>query len=251
MTPESQSLSGRSVFITGAARRIGAAIATELHAAGMNTVLHYRTSRESAQILCDTLNDRRPKSAMLCAGSLENAAACESLAQSAVSAFGELHALVNNASAFFPTPMGKTTDAEWDALFDVNLRAPFFLSQACAPELAKNQGCIINLTDIYAERPLADHPVYSASKAGLLSLTRSLARELSPNVRVNAVAPGAILWPETGESEAVQNQILSRTPLERLGNPADIAKTVLFLIQDAPFITGQVINVDGGRTVVP
>ncbi|NBT29425.1 MAG: SDR family oxidoreductase, partial [Gammaproteobacteria bacterium] len=125
------------------------------------------------------------------------------------------------------------------------------LSQACAPELAKNQGCIINLTDIYAERPLADHPVYSASKAGLLSLTRSLARELSPNVRVNAVAPGAILWPETGESEAIQNQILGRTPLERLGNPADIAKAVLFLIQDAPFITGQVINVDGGRTVVP
>lgn len=251
MTPESQSLSGRSVFITGAARRIGAAIAEQLHAAGMNTVLHYRTSRESAQILCDTLNDRRPNSAALCAGPLENAAACESLAQSAVSAFGELHALVNNASAFFPTPMGKTTDVEWDALFDVNLRAPFFLSQACAPELAKNQGCIINLTDIYAERPLADHPVYSASKAGLLSLTRSLARELSPNVRVNAVAPGAILWPETGESEVVQNQILSRTPLERLGNPADIAKTVLFLIQDAPFITGQVINVDGGRTVVP
>jgi len=251
MPAQPQPLAGRTVLITGAARRIGATIAEHLHTAGMNVVLHYRESGQQAQTLCDALNRQRAGSAVLCSGALDTAAACETLSRSALAAFNGLHALVNNASAFFPTRMGQTTEAEWDALFDINLRAPFFLSQACAPALAKSRGSIINLTDIYAERPLAGHPVYSASKAGLLSLTRSLARELSPTVRVNAVAPGAILWPETGESETVQQQILDRTPLERLGDPSDIARAVLFLLRDAPFMTGQVINVDGGRTVIP
>ena len=168
-----------------------------------------------------------------------------------MNAFGRVDALINNASAFFPTPMGEVTNDHWEALMGVNLKAPFFLSQACAKALASAHGAIINLTDIYADRPLPHHPVYSASKAGLVALTRSLAQELGPDVRVNAVAPGAIIWPESGDSEENQNEILRRTPLGRLGDPQDIADTVKFLLCDAPFITGQIINVDGGRSVRP
>ncbi|HCX87568.1 MAG TPA: pteridine reductase, partial [Gammaproteobacteria bacterium] len=156
-----------------------------------------------------------------------------------------------NASAFFPTPVGEVTQAHWETLLGVNLKAPFFLSQACAKALTSTRGAIINLTDIYAERPLPTHPVYSASKAGLLALTRSLAQELGPNVRVNAIAPGAILWPESGDTQENQEEIIRRTPLGRLGDPQDIAGTVLFLLRDASFITGQVINVDGGRSARP
>ena len=251
MTIRSDSLKNKSALITGAARRIGASMATCLHDQGMNIIVHYRQSEEQAKTLCEKLNQKRSNSARLCQGDLKTVADCEKIANDAIESFGRLDALINNASAFFPTPVGEATHADWEELLNVNLKAPFFLSQACAPSLRKYHGAIINLTDIYAEKPLAGHPIYSASKAGLLSLTRSLSWELAPEVRVNAVAPGAILWPEAGESEAVQNQILSRTPLNRLGDPLDIAQAVLFLLRDAPFITGQVINVDGGRTAIP
>ena len=251
MTTRSSSLKNKSVLITGAARRIGASMATCLHDQGMNIIVHYRQSAEQAQTLCEKLNQKRPNSARLCQGELKTVADCEQIASDAIEIFGRLDALINNASAFFPTPIGKATHSDWEELLNVNLKAPFFLSQACTPSLRERQGSIINLTDIYAEKPLAGHPIYSASKAGLLSLTRSLSQELSPDIRVNAVAPGAILWPEAGESEEVQTHIISRTPLKRLGDPLDIAQTVLFLLRDAPFITGQVINVDGGRTVIP
>ncbi|XXK21618.1 pteridine reductase [Arenicellales bacterium nBUS_48] len=251
MTTRSSSLKDKSVLITGAARRIGASMATCLHDQGMNIIVHYRQSAEQAQTLCEKLNQKRSNSARLCQGELKTVADCEKIASDAIKTFGRLDALINNASAFFPTPVGDATHSDWEELLNVNLKAPFFLSQACTPSLREHQGSIINLTDIYAERPLAGHPIYSASKAGLLSLTRSLSQELSPDIRVNAVAPGAILWPETGESEEVQTDIISRTPLKRLGDPLDIAQTVLFLLRDAPFITGQVINVDGGRTAIP
>ena len=251
MTAPDHSLKSKVALITGGAKRIGAAIATTLHAAGMDLVLHFRRSAAEAQSLADELNDTRPNSVVLAKGDLENSEDCAALAKQAIEAFGRMDALINNASAFFPTPMGEVTNDHWEALMGVNLKAPFFLSQACAKALASTHGAIINLTDIYADRPLPRHPVYSASKAGLVALTRSLAQELGPGVRVNAVAPGAIIWPESGDSEENQNEILRRTPLGRLGDPQDIADTVKFLLCDAPFITGQIINVDGGRSVRP
>jgi len=237
--------------VTGGARRIGAAIARTLHAQDMNIVIHYRHSAGDAQSLSDALNAERPGSVELVKGNLENTQDCSRLAQQAIEVFGRIDALINNASAFFPTPVGEVTQAHWETLLGVNLKAPFFLSQACAKALTSTRGAIINLTDIYAERPLPKHPVYSASKAGLLALTRSLAQELGPDVRVNAIAPGAILWPESGEAQENQEEIIRRTPLGRLGDPQDIASTVLFLLRDASFITGQVINVDGGRSARP
>ena len=251
MTNTQHSLNSKVALITGGAKRIGAAIATTLHNAGMDLVVHFRHSAADAQSLADELNDTRPNSVVLAEGDLENSEDCATLAQQAIDAFGRMDALINNASAFFPTPIGEVTNNHWETLMGVNLKAPFFLSQACAKALASTQGVIINLTDIYAERPLPNHPVYSASKAGLVALTRSLAQELGPNVRVNAIAPGAIIWPESGDSEENQNEILRRTPLGRLGKPRDIAGTVMFLLRDAPFITGQIINVDGGRSARP
>ena len=251
MTNTQHSLNSKVALITGGAKRIGAAIATTLHNAGMDLVVHFRHSAADAQSLADELNDTRPYSVVLAEGDLENSEDCETLAQQAIDAFGRMDALINNASAFFPTPIREVTYNHWETLMWVNLKAPFFLSQACAKALASTQGVIINLTDIYAERPLPNHPVYSASKAGLVALTRSLAQELGPNVRVNAIAPGAIIWPESGDSEENQNEILRRTPLGRLGKPRDIAGTVMFLLRDAPFITGQIINVDGGRSARP
>ena len=251
MTNTQHSLNSKVALITGGAKRIGAAIATTLHAAGMDLVVHFRHSAAEAQSLADALNNTRPNSVVLVEGNLENSEDCTSLAQQAIDAFGRMDALINNASAFFPTPIGEVTNDHWEALMGVNLKAPFFLSQACAKALESTHGVIINLTDIYAERPLPNHPVYSASKAGLVALTRSLAQELGPDVRVNAIAPGAIIWPEFGDSEENQNEIIRRTPLGRLGKPQDIAGTVLFLLRDAPFITGQIINVDGGRSARP
>ena len=251
MSSPQHSLDSKVALITGGAKRIGAAIATTLHATGMNLVIHFRHSGAEAQSLADALNETRPDSVVLVEGDLEKPEDCTVLAQQAMNAFGRMDALINNASAFFPTPMGEVTNDHWEALMGVNLKAPFFLSQACAKALTLTQGAIINLTDIYADRPLPRHPVYSASKAGLVALTRSLAQELGPDVRVNAVAPGAIIWPESGDSEENQNEILRRTPLGRLGDPQDIADTVKFLLCDAPFITGQIINVDGGRSVRP
>jgi len=251
VTAPDHSLKSKVALITGGAKRIGAAIATTLHGAGMDLVIHFRHSAAEAQSLADTLNETRPDSVVLAKGDLENSEDCTSLAQQAIEAFGRMDALINNASAFFPTPIGEVTNDHWEALMGVNLKAPFFLSQACAEALESTHGVIINLTDIYADRPLPHHPVYSASKAGLVALTRSLAQELGPDVRVNAIAPGAIIWPEFGDSEENQNEILRRTPLGRLGKPQDIAGTVLFLLRDAPFITGQIINVDGGRSARP
>ena len=251
MTNSEHSLNSKAALITGGAKRIGAAIATILHAAGMDLVIHFRRSAAEAQSLAAALNETRPDSVVLVEGDLEKSEDCAALAQRAIDAFGRMDALINNASAFFPTPIGEVTNDHWEALMGVNLKAPFFLSQACAKALASTHGAIINLTDIYADRPLPRHPVYSASKAGLVALTRSLAQELGPGVRVNAVAPGAIIWPESGDSEENQNEILRRTPLGRLGDPQDIADTVKFLLCDAPFITGQIINVDGGRSARP
>ena len=245
------SLDSKVALITGGARRIGAAIARTLHAEGMNLIIHYRNSGDNAKTLADELNQHRSGSVALAKADLEKTEDCSRLAQQAIDAFGRIHALINNASAFFPTPLGEISQKHWETLLGVNLKAPFFLSQACAEALTLTQGAIINLTDIYAKRPLPKHLVYSVSKAGLVALTHSLAQELGPDVRVNAIAPGAILWPESGDTQENQEEIIRRTPLGRLGDPGDIAGTVLFLLRDAPFITGQVINVDGGRSVRP
>ena len=245
------SLDSKVALITGGARRIGAAIARTLHAEGMNLIIHYHNSGDNAKTLADELNQHRSGSVALAKADLEKTEDCSRLAQQAIDTFGRIHALINNASAFFPTPLGEISQKHWETLLGVNLKAPFFLSQACAEALTSTQGAIINLTDIYAKRPLPKHLVYSVSKAGLVALTHSLAQELGPDVRVNAIAPGAILWPESGDTQENQEEIIRRTPLGRLGDPGDIAGTVLFLLRDAPFITGQVINVDGGRSVRP
>jgi pteridine reductase len=251
MPATEHSLDSKVALITGGARRIGAAIARTLHAEGMNLIIHYRNSGDNAKTLADELNQHRLGSVALAKADLEKTEDCSRLAQQAIDAFGRIHAVINNASAFFPTPLGEISQKHWETLLGVNLKAPFFLSQACAEALTSTQGAIINLTDIYAKRPLRKHLVYSVSKAGLVALTHSLAQELGPDVRVNAIAPGAILWPESGDTQENQEEIIRRTPLGRLGDPGDIAGTVLFLLRDAPFITGQVINVDGGRSARP
>lgn len=238
------------VLITGAARRVGAEIARTLHAAGACVVLHYRASAAEAERLAADLNARREKSALALRHDLRDSANLPGLVAAAAEHFGRLDALVNNASSFFPTPVGAIDEAAWDDLMGSNLKGPLFLSQAAAPQLAKTQGCIVNITDVHAERPLKGYPLYCAAKAGLLGLTRALALELGPAVRVNAVAPGAIEWPENATDFPPEEQatIIGHTLLKRVGAPGDIARTVKFLIFDAPYITGQVINVDGGRT---
>jgi pteridine reductase len=238
------------VLITGAARRVGAEIARTLHASGANLVLHYRASAQEAERLADDLNARREKSALALRHDLRDIDGLARMVDEAVAHFGRLDALVNNASSFFPTPVGAIDAAAWDDLIGSNLKGPLFLSQAAAPHLAKTHGCIVNITDIHAERPLKGYPLYCAAKAGLLGLTRALALELGPAVRVNAVAPGAIEWPENATDFPPEEQaaIIEHTLLKRIGSPGDIARTVKFLIFDAPYITGQVINVDGGRT---
>ncbi|MCG5500906.1 pteridine reductase [Ectothiorhodospira lacustris] len=246
--PDTPSLQGKTVFITGGARRIGAAIARRLHAQGMNLVIHYRRSSDDARALQDALEQRRANSVTLVGGELLEPGATERLAREAAAAFGGLDVLINNASTFYPTPLGRITEAHWDDLMGTNLKAPLFLSQALAPALTAREGCIINIVDIHALRPLKDYPVYCAAKAGLWLLTQSLARELGPRVRVNGIAPGAILWPEAEENAASHKEMIQRTALKREGGPDDIARTALFLIRDADYITGQVIAVDGGRT---
>lgn len=238
------------VLVTGAARRVGAAIARTLHAAGATLVLHYRASAAEAAALTDELNARREKSALALRQDLCDTAGLTHMVEAAVAHFGQLDALVNNASSFFPTAVGAIDEAMWDDLIGSNFKGPLFLSQAVAPYLARTRGCIVNITDIHAERPLKGYPLYCAAKAGLLGLTRALALELAPAVRVNAVAPGAIAWPENDSDfpPAAQAAIVAQTLLKRSGVPADIAHTVKFLVFDAPYITGQVINVDGGRT---
>ncbi len=244
-------LTDKVALITGGVRRIGAEIAQALHAEGMRLALHYRSSRKEAQTLQKTLNAKRPDSVVLIQADLLNQNGFTSLVHQTVDHFKQLDVLVNNASAFFPTPIGKADEDDWDALMNTNLKAPFFLSQAAAPFLKRTQGCIINIVDIHAQRPLKEHSIYSISKAGLATLTQSLAHELGPAVRVNGVSPGAILWPESSSEvdDITKQRIISRTFLKRQGKPEDIARTVLFLVRDATYITGQIITVDGGRSL--
>ncbi len=239
------------VLITGAARRVGAGIARALHGAGACVAIHYRSSAEAATALAAELNAARPESAAVFPADLLDTDALPRLVDCVTARFGRLDALVNNASSFYATKVGAVDTAAWDDLMGSNLKAPLFLSQAAAPHLEQSGGCIVNITDIHAERPLKGYPVYCAAKAGLLGLTRALALELGPRVRVNAVAPGPIEWPQ-GTNDfppEARTAIIAHTLLRRVGSPADIAQAVKFLIFDAPYVTGQVINVDGGRTV--
>ncbi|MDX1634216.1 MAG: pteridine reductase [Marinobacter sp.] len=239
------------VLITGAAHRLGARTAVHLHDRGWRVIVHYRHRAGQANDLVASLNQRRPDSAHALAADLQAAEAPADLAGRAIALWGRLDGLINNASAFYPTPTAEISVADWDNLINTNLRAPFLLGQACLPALRASQGCIINLIDIYAERPLADHPIYCASKAGLAMLTRSWARDLGPEVRVNGVSPGAILWPEGEDAVNTDYQaaILARTPLQRTGNPDDIAGAIAYLLCDAPFVSGQILAVDGGRSL--
>ncbi len=238
-------------LVTGAARRIGAAIARHLHDAGYDLALHYRGSHDDMQALADDLQARRGDSVLALQADLAEFDRLPELVARTVGRYGRLDALVNNASNFFPTPIGKAMPAQWEALMAVNARAPLFLSQAAAPHLRKAGGAIVNLTDIHVEQPLHDHAIYGMAKAALAHMTRALALDLAPDVRVNAVAPGAILWPEgNGCSDASKATMLSRTPLARTGTPEEVAETVGWLLRDATYMTGQVLNVDGGRTLV-
>lgn len=237
------------VLVTGAARRIGAAIVTRLHANGARVAIHYRGSNDEARRLAASLNEQRPDSADTFQADLLRGEDIGSLVENVVAWGGRLDALVNNASTFYPTPVGTITEKEWDDLVGSNFKAPLFLSQAAAPHLRKTGGAIVNIVDIHAQRPLRDHPVYGPAKAALAMLTRSLAKDLAPDIRVNGVSPGAILWPEDGMSESIQHTILRQVPLKRAGDPDDIAGCVLFLLRDAPYVTGQIIAVDGGRSM--
>jgi len=244
-------LEGKVALITGGAHRLGAAIARLLHAQGMRLVIHYLRSEAAAHALQRELQAARPDSVMLVRGDLNHSEKLlKNLVFETVESFGRLDVLVNNAARFYPTPVGETTEEQWNDIVGTNLKAPYFLSQAAAPPLRKAGGCILNIADIYADRPLGKFPVYSIAKAGLVMLTKSLARELAPEVRVNAIAPGAILWPEGGMDEMSKQRVISRTPLKRSGEPEDIARTALYLVRDAEFVTGQVLGVDGGRAVV-
>jgi pteridine reductase len=242
-------LIGKTVLVTGAARRVGRAIAGELHAAGANVVVHYRASAEAAASLAEALNAARAGSALCARADLLEPGAPSWLIDRAVTHFGRLDALVNNASSFFATPLGTIDEAAWDDLIGSNFKAPLFLTQAAAPHLKRARGSIVNITDIHAERPLAGHALYCAAKAGLTGLTRALAVELAPEVRVNAVAPGPILWPDDAAFDAsARARIVGHTLLKQAGCPRDVARAVRFLLKEAPYVTGQVINVDGGRT---
>jgi pteridine reductase len=247
----SASLNGKSALVTGGARRVGAAICRRLHAAGANVVVHCHHSVADAQALVQEMNGQRAASAVLVQADLLASGALPQLAQQAQSAFGRLDVLVNNASSFYATPVGSIDEQAWQDLIGTNLKAPLFLSQAAAPELKRTQGCIVNIIDIHAERPLASHMVYTAAKGGLLALTRSLALELGPQVRVNGVSPGTIIWPDGPEwqNDRERQRILDQILLKRTGEPDDIAGAVEFLAT-APYVTGQIIAIDGGRSIV-
>jgi pteridine reductase len=242
-------LKGKTALITGAARRVGAAITCALHAAGANVLVHYRSSGEEAQRLAAALNEGRPGSAATAECDLLDITKLPRLVAEASRVFGGLDILVNNASSFYPTPVGDIGEIDWDDLVGTNLKAPLFLSQAAAPLLHASSGLIVNLADIHGERPLRRYPVYSIAKAGLIMLTRALARELGPRVRVNAVAPGPVLWPEDGLDTELQAKIVAGTALKRPGTPQDVARTVVFFATEAPYVTGQVLAIDGGRSI--
>lgn len=241
-------LTDKVALITGAAHRLGAETARTLHAEGMRLVLHYRHSRKAAQALQNDLNKQRADSVILVQADLLTINGLPSMISHAIESFGQLDVLINNASSFYPTQVGSVTEDQWDDLVGSNLKAPFFLAQAAAPFLAKQQGCIVNIVDVHADRPLKSHPIYSTAKAGLVMLTKALAVELGPDVRVNAVAPGAILWPENID-QLTKQRIINRTVLKRKGEPDDIAKAILYLIRDAAYMSGQVLTVDGGRSL--
>jgi pteridine reductase len=244
-----QPLQNHVLLITGGARRVGAQIVRTLHAAGARVLIHYRTSANAAGGLADDLNALRPQSAAIHGANLIDPGTPAALVAAALREFGRLDILVNNASSFYPTLIGDITLADWDDLMGSNLKAPLFLSQAAAPSLRLHNGLIINIVDIHALRPLKRHPVYSVAKAGLAMLTRSLARELGPEIRVNGIAPGPVLWPERDLDAELKREIVAKTALKRHGTPEDIARTALFLAKDAPYITGQIIAVDGGRSI--
>ncbi len=248
-SPTPLPLAGQVVLVTGGARRLGAAIARLLHAEGARLLIHHRASAAAAAALAAELNAARAGSAATHAADLMEVAALPGVVAAAISAFGRLDVLVNNASSFYPTPLGEITAAAFDDLIGTNLRAPLLLAQSAAPELRLRRGLVLNLIDIHAFRPLKRHSVYCAAKAGLLMLTQSLARELGPHVRVNGIAPGPVLWPEGEMDSDLKARILDRTALKRMGTPDDVARAALFLVRDAPYITGQVLPVDGGRTV--
>jgi pteridine reductase len=234
-------------LVTGAARRIGAAIARRLHGAGYDVALHRHRSRAELDALIAELEASRANSTLALAADLCRVGELEPMIAATRQCFGRLDALVNNASAFYATPVGLATEAAWDELFGANARGPFFLAQAAAPHLAERSGAIVNIVDVYAESPLPDYAIYCMSKAALAMMTKALARELAPRVRVNGIAPGAILWPDAGKSEAERTALVERTPLRRTGTPEDVAGAVLWLLRDAPFVTGEIVRVDGGR----
>lgn len=236
-------------LITGAGKRVGAVIARTLHAAGYDLALHYRHSAAEAELLAASLERQRSDSTFTVQAELADLDVLPAMVQRIVDRFGRIDALVNNASAFYPTPIGMATPAQWNELFASNAQAPFFIAQAATPALREARGAIVNMVDIYAERPLANHPVYCMAKAALEAMTRSLALDLGPDVRVNGVAPGAVMWPSDGKPYDDQQAMLARTPLRRAGSPEDVAGAVLWLLRDAPFVTGQIIRVDGGRTL--
>jgi len=245
-----QPLAGKVALVTGGARRVGAAIARIFHEAGANVVVHYQRSSTDAATLIADLNSKRAASAVCLSADLLDTANLAQLPRFAHERFGRLDILVNNASTFYPTPVGEISEAHWNDLLGTNLKAPLFLSQAAAPTLRLSRGLILNIADIHGMRPLRRYPVYVVAKAGLIMLTRSLARELSPQIRVNAIAPGPVMWPADGVADAeLQKKIVSRTLLQRSGSALDIARTALFFAAQAPFITGQVMSVDGGRSV--
>ena len=239
----------RVALVTGGARRIGSEIVRCLHAEGMNIALHYLSSLDDARRLGEQLNTIRPGSVQLFEADLRDCAAITEMVASVTAAFERLDVLVNNASRFFATPIGKVDEAAYQELLDINLKAPLLLAQAAASQLQETKGCIINIADIYARQPLTGHAVYCAAKAGLIMLTRSLALELAPGIRVNAIAPGAIAWPESGADNGHRAAVLAKTPMGHIGDPTDVAQAVLFLVRDAHYVTGQVIRVDGGRAI--
>ncbi len=242
--------SGRPLaVITGAAKRVGAVIAETLFEAGYDLALSYRHAEAEAMALRARFEAKRAQSCLVLPLDLADTAALPSFIAQVHARFGRIDALINNASSFYPTPVGSATETQWDDLFAANAKAPFFLAQAAAPHLAARGGAIVNLVDIYGERPLQKHPIYSMAKAALGMMTMALAQELAPAVRVNGIAPGAVMWPAAGKASAEQVALLARTPLARAGTPEDIARTVLFLLRDAPYITGQIIRVDGGRAL--
>jgi pteridine reductase len=246
--PQKGPLTGKSALVTGAARRVGAAVVRKLHAAGANVVLHYRSSAEAAEAVARELNDIRPNSVVTVEADLLDVAQLQTLPAVATSNFGSLDILVNNASTFYPTPVSDITEIDWDDLMGTNLKAPLFLSQAASADLRISHGLIVNIADIHGMRPLSRHTVYSMAKAGVIMLTRSLARELGPSIRVNAIAPGPVMWPEDGMDKELQAKIVDRTALKRPGTPDDVARAVLFFATEAPYVTGQILAVDGGRS---